>query len=150
MKKNFSVSIQEEQKYVERLKIIPEVCEKKVLIVDDSKPFVEFLSALLGDEGAIYTANNGSEGLSKLRITYYDAIISDVDMPFLDGISFYKEAHKNEPNIHERFIFVTGSANENYLAFFRENNLRYLRKPLALEVLKKYVHEILSSKKPHE
>jgi CheY-like chemotaxis protein len=148
MIKNFLVPIPEKQKYVERFKIIPEEWEKKILIVDDYKPFVDLLSALLGEEGAIDTANNGTEGLSKLGTTYYDAVISDVDMPSLDGISFYKEAHKNEPDIRERFIFLTGSTDDNKQAFIKENNLHYLKKPIGLVVLQKVVHDILSSTKP--
>ena len=150
MIKNFLMSIPEKQKYVERFKIIPDVWKKKILIVDDYKPFVDLLSTLLGGEGVIDTANNGAEGLSKLGTTYYDAIISDVDMPTLDGISFYKEAYKNEPNIRERFIFLTGSANKTHLVFFEENALHYLKKPFEIDVLQKAVHDILSSTKPHE
>ena len=118
------------------------------MIVDDYKPFVDLLSALLGEEGAVDTANNGTEGLSKLGTTYYDAIISDVDMPSLDGISFYKEAQKNEPNIRERFIFLTATADDTKQTFIKENDLHYLKKPIGLNVLQKAVHDILSSTKP--
>lgn len=129
--------------------MIPSVREKKILIVDDSKPFVDLLSALLGKESAIDTANNVAEGLSKLRTTYYDLIISDVDMPSLDGISFYKEVHKNEPNIREKFIFFTGSVDDTQLAFIKENDVHYLKKPEGMGVLQKVVHAILSSTKSH-
>ncbi len=149
MVQNFLVSIPEKQKYVERFKIIPDVW-KKILIVDDYKPFVDFLSALLGGEGIIDTANNGAEGLSKLRTTYYDAIISDVDMPSLDGISFYKEAHKNEPNLRDRFIFLTGSDDDIKQVFIKENDLHYLKKPVDLDVLQKAVRYILGNTKPRE
>jgi DNA-binding response OmpR family regulator len=145
MVKNLLVPIHEKQKYAERFEIIPNVWKKKILIVDDYKPFVDLLSALLAEEGVVDTANNGAEGLSKLGTTYYDAVISDVDMPSLNGISFYKEAHKNEPNIRERFIFLTGSTDGTKQAFIRENNLHYLKKPIGLDVLKKAVHNILSS-----
>ncbi len=143
------MSIPEKQEYVERFKIIPDVWEKKILIVDDYKPFVDLLSALLGEEGTIDTANNGAEGLSKLGTTYYDAIISDVDMPYLDGISFYKEASKDEPNIRERFIFLTALVDDTKQAFINENDLHYLKKPIGLDVLQKAVHGILSRTKPH-
>ncbi len=149
MIKHFLVSIPEGQKYVKRFKTIPDVWKKKILIVDDSEPVVKFLSALLEEDGSIDTANNGAEGLSKLETTYYDAIISDVNMPSLDGISFYKEAHKNEPNIRERFIFFTSSDDKNHLAFFNENDLSYMTKPLGVDVLHKTVHDILSRTKPH-
>ena len=145
MIKDSLVSIPEGQKYVERLNIIPDVWEKKILIVDDSEPMVKLLSSLLEKEGSIDTANNGVEGLSKLKTTYYDAIISDVDMPTLDGISFYKEAHKKEPNIRKRFIFLTGSTDETHFTFIQENELRYLEKPVGMDVLKKAVHDILRS-----
>lgn len=148
MIKNFLVSRLEKQKYVERFESVPDVWGKKILIVDDYRPFVDLLSALLGEEGDIDTANNGVEGLSKLETNHYDAIISDVDMPSLDGISFYKEAHKNEPDLRDRFIFLTGSNDDTKHAFIKENDLNYMKKPIGLDVLQKAVHDILSSTKP--
>ncbi len=85
-----------------------------------------------------------------MRTTYYDAIISDVDMPSLDGISFYKEAHKNEPNLRDRFIFLTGSDDDIKQVFIKENDLHYLKKPVDLDVLQKAVRYILSNTKPRE
>ena len=149
MIQDFLVSIPEGKKYVERLKIIPDVWEKKILIVEDSEAIVKILSALLEKEGSIDTANNGDEGLRKLETTYYDVIISDVNMPSLDGISFYKEAHKKEPNIRERFIFLTGTSDDTHFAFFQENDLRYLVKPVGVDVLEKTVHDMLHRTKPH-
>ena len=139
----------EGQKYVERLKKISHVWEKKILIVDDSKSLVDLLSGFLEKEGSIDTANNGAEALSKLETTFYDAIVSDVRMPSLDGISFYKEAYKNEPNLRERIIFLTGLADETQVAFFKENNLRFMIKPFDLDALQKNIHDMLSSTKPH-
>ena len=64
-------------------------------------------------------------------------------------ISFYKEAHKNEPNIRERLIFFTASTDDTHLAFIKENDLRNLKKPLGVDVLKKAVHDMLHSPKHH-
>ncbi len=150
MTKDFLVSIPEGQKYVERFETIPDLWKKKILIVEDSKPLVDFLSKLLEKEGSIDTANDGLEGLVKLGTTYYDAIISDVTMPNLDGISFYKEAHKNDPNIRERFIYFTATNDKTHLAFFKENDLVYLTKPLGVHEIKKAVHDTMNSTKSHE
>ncbi|MBH70005.1 MAG: DNA-binding response regulator, partial [Flavobacteriales bacterium] len=59
----------------------------KILIVDDEKDILEFLSYNLRKEGfEILTANNGLEGLEMATKEVPDLIILDVMMPEMDGI----------------------------------------------------------------
>ncbi len=65
---------------------------KTILIVDDSRSLREVVAiALKGAGYDVIEAGDGKEGLSKLDGTKIHLIISDVNMPNMDGISMVKE-----------------------------------------------------------
>jgi len=69
--------------------------KKKVLIVDDESGMRHMLSVLLEREGyAIDTAQNGREGLEKIKANTYDLVLCDIRMPEMDGLTFL-ESTKN-------------------------------------------------------
>lgn len=62
---------------------------KTILTVDDSSSIRQLLSSTLEGCGyRVIDASNGKEGLEKLMETSPDLIISDLHMPYLDGIGF--------------------------------------------------------------
>lgn len=130
-------------KFLERVRLLPSVWREKLLVVDDDVMIVDLLLSILSDEGGVESAGNGKEGLRKMGEKYYAAIITDVDMPVMNGIEFYKRAVEIFPNIHKRFLFFTGSDGK-VISFFKENNLRYLTKPSTIGDVKKAVIETLS------
>jgi two-component system, chemotaxis family, chemotaxis protein CheY len=68
---------------------------KTILIVDDSVSLRQVVSiALKGAGYDIIEACDGKDALSKLNGTKIHLIISDVNMPNMDGITFVKEAKK--------------------------------------------------------
>jgi two-component system response regulator AtoC len=69
--------------------------KKKVLIVDDESGMRHMLSVLLEREGyAIDTAEDGKQGLDKIRANQYDLVLCDIRMPEMDGLTFL-ESTKN-------------------------------------------------------
>ena len=59
---------------------------KKLLIVDDEPDLVEILSRLLGDDQVqLLTAHDGEQGLVLAREQLPDLVLSDIEMPRLDG-----------------------------------------------------------------
>ncbi len=63
--------------------------KKKVLIVDDEPGMRHMLTVLLEREGyAIDAAQNGREGLDKIKSNIYDLVLCDIRMPEMDGLSF--------------------------------------------------------------
>ncbi|MEO8529596.1 MAG: response regulator [Deltaproteobacteria bacterium] len=61
----------------------------KVLAVDDSRTMRDLICAALGDAGIdVTTAEDGLDGLEKLKAAVPDVIISDINMPNLDGFGF--------------------------------------------------------------
>lgn len=63
------------------------------MVVDDSLTFRQMVTmALTGAEFKVIEAGNGQEALDKLASSRVDVIITDVNMPVMDGITFVKTA----------------------------------------------------------
>lgn len=140
----FIESHPEFRSYLDNIKLLPGIWEEKILVVDDEDMIVDLLSAIFADEGIIESASNGRDALEKVMGKYYAAIVTDVDMPVMNGIEFYNKAIEKYPNLKERFLFFTGFADESRLSFFKANNLRYLIKPASISKIKEQLADILS------
>ncbi|EMG38718.1 CheY-like receiver domain and winged-helix DNA-binding domain containing response regulator [Desulfocurvibacter africanus PCS] len=76
---------------------------KHILIVDDSKTVRNLVAFIMKKEGfKVTTAEDGLDGLEKLYSNSIDLIISDVNMPRMDGFTFIKTvreqaAYKDTP-----------------------------------------------------
>ena len=71
------------------------------------------LVEILSHAGArVEVASNGLEALKLLESgSSYDAILSDLRMPQLDGPGLYQEILRRRPDLGSRMIFMTGDAN---------------------------------------
>jgi two-component system response regulator YesN len=116
---------------------------KKILIVEDTEAIAYSLNGLLEKYGAIDIARNGEEALMKVFLDSFDIIISDIKMPFMNGIEFYKAAVENDPSIKKRFLFHTASFEKDHLSFILNNNVPVLFKPADTKELVRAVTEIL-------
>lgn len=68
-----------------------------VLAVDDSRTIRDLLSHALTEAGVdVVLAADGIEGLERLRTMKPDAIISDINMPRLDGFGFIEAVRRQE------------------------------------------------------
>lgn len=69
---------------------------KTILIVDDSSSMRQVVSmALKGNDYEVIEACDGRDALAKLEGQKVHLVISDVNMPNMDGISFVREMKKN-------------------------------------------------------
>lgn len=65
---------------------------KRILTVDDSKTMRDMLLMTLKRAGYdVIQAEDGQDGLNKLEAGGADVIITDINMPIMDGITFIKE-----------------------------------------------------------
>jgi DNA-binding response OmpR family regulator len=63
-----------------------------VLVVDDSEPIREIIALILSRKGhQCESATNGVEAIEKCKGNAYDAVITDLDMPRMDGITLTRE-----------------------------------------------------------
>jgi CheY-like chemotaxis protein len=74
------------------------MAKKNVLVVDDEKDIVEFLTQLLEDNGYEVTpAYNGLEAMELIRERKPDLILLDLQMPEETGTGLYRKLqHKKE------------------------------------------------------
>ncbi len=72
----------------------------KVLIVDDSAVVRQVLSGVLAEDPAIEVLGTAADpifAMEKMRVTWPDVIVLDVEMPRMDGISFMKKIMAERP-----------------------------------------------------
>ena len=122
---------------------LPDVWRNRFLVVEDDKPILKLLECFLGRMGRVETAGNGLEGLEKLRKHFVDVIISDVDMPVMDGLEMYSRAVKADADVASRFLFFSGGITPEIEAFFQRNSIPYLLKPAMLNDIREAVEKIL-------
>jgi len=72
---------------------------KKILIIDDSALMRTVLSDIINSDSrfqVVDKAKDGVEGLELLKKNSYDAVVLDINMPRMDGITLLKELNKNK------------------------------------------------------
>ncbi|WP_459673624.1 response regulator [Acidisoma sp. 7E03] len=83
-----------------------------ILILDDSPAMVMNLAQILSKAGhEVTTAGNGKEGITELTNGLKPAVIlTDLNMPEMDGIEFIKEARKAAATKFTPIIVLSGEA----------------------------------------
>ena len=70
----------------------------KVLVVDDEVEVAQIISDILSVDGhQVEVVDNAHAALQKIERRLYDAVISDVRMPGMDGPSFYEALRESRP-----------------------------------------------------
>ena len=83
----------------------------RLLVVDDHKANRDLLAALLSEQGHRCTpAGDGVEALAKISEGKFDAVITDVVMPNMDGITLTKEIARHYPSLP--VMAMTGNSTE--------------------------------------
>jgi CheY-like chemotaxis protein len=128
-----------------KLRSLPPVWTENILIVDDEEIITTLIKSLLNREGNIDVAGNGEEALNYLEKKFYKLVISDIDLPKIDGLSLYKKSVAKFPTLKKRFLFMSGDLSPERKAFLDENHLKYLSKPMKIKVLRKVASELILS-----
>jgi len=109
--------------------------KNKILIVDDEKLMRVSLEDKLTKEGyAVTSLSNAVEGVKMLQSTNFDAVITDLRLPRMDGIDFLREIKKASPDTVVIIMTAYGSI-ENAVTAMKEGAYDYVTKPFSLEEL---------------
>jgi two-component system NtrC family sensor kinase len=121
----------------------------RVLVVDDEEVLTELLTDVLKSAGHdVDQARDGRTALAMALARSYDAILTDLKMPGLDGQGLYHALCQSRPEMRQRFIFSTGDlANPKVQTFFQQSGCASLSKPFKLEAVLKIVEQVGSHRR---
>jgi EAL domain-containing protein (putative c-di-GMP-specific phosphodiesterase class I) len=111
------------------------VPSSRVLVVDDDEAVLRLHQRVLVRAGLqVETAVSGQNAMEALRRTPFDVILSDIDMPGMDGIRLLEQVRALDLDVP--VILITGAPSmETAVQALDRGALRYLPKPVELAVL---------------
>lgn len=128
------------------IKKLPVIGKKKILIIDEHMPTRLFMARMLEEFGKIEIASSSQEALKMLDSLYFDVIVSDIDMPVMDGIEIFMMAIKASPNIADHFVFYTDTITEDIKSLCKTHNIICMKKPFGINQLFKAVQTTMDRK----
>lgn len=118
----------------------------KVLVVDDQTSVRQMTRITLQQLGfkTIAEAENGVAAMHTASVTPPDLIISDYNMPEMDGLGFLK-AIRGHPTMRKvPFILLTGRGDRELVVKAAQAGVNnYLVKPFSLEILRSKIEQVV-------
>lgn len=123
---------------------------KKILIIDDEKDILTYLSTFFVDNGFdVITAFDGKEGVQQAILRKPDIITLDVSMPEESGVKALRELQNNESTKNTPIIIITGLASDFKRFIETRKQVHppegYFEKPIDRDELLVKVKELLKS-----
>lgn len=124
--------------------------KKKILLVDDNAQFRGLVAEILkdDDEGfSVSLSDNGISALMLLEIEQFDILITDINMPHMDGIALFHKVRELYPELPVVFIsgFVHNSLSDRLLS---EGAFHVFKKPFDLKLFQRVIKHALERKQP--
>ncbi len=112
-----------------------------VLIVDDSAAIRKILQRMLGQSGfplgIVLEAGDGVEALEKMKNQSVNLVLSDINMPNMDGIQLLSELKANPEYRHVPVIMITTEGGESkVMEAVQLGAAGYVRKPFTADQIK--------------
>lgn len=116
-----------------------------VLIIDDDEDFRFYLKDNLKAHYRIYEASNGKEGWQMALSRHPDVIVSDINMPLMNGIELGKKLKADKRTLHIPVILLTASNAENDQIKGLESGVNdFITKPFNFAVLEVKIKNLLT------
>ncbi|MCL2183867.1 MAG: diguanylate cyclase [Chitinispirillia bacterium] len=114
-----------------------DIVKNSILVVDDEKANLVFLTRVLGEKYAIYTAKDGASGIRKAAELVPDLIMLDILMPDMSGYDVLNELKKQDATRDIPVIFITAmSSDDEEEKALSYNAVDYINKPFKPNVVK--------------
>jgi two-component system chemotaxis response regulator CheY len=109
-----------------------------VLIVDDSTPMRAVIKKVVKasgfNSGRIYEASNGKEALGLLEKEWLDIVLTDYNMPEMDGLMLLEEMQKNETFRSIPVVMITTEGSKQRVdEFLKKGAKAYIKKLFLLK-----------------
>ena len=124
--------------------------EVQALIVDDSSVMRKIVERSLRQAGieslVVLEAGSGVEGLEVLKAKRVDLILSDINMPAMDGLEFVRQLRKQQLAEGVPIVMITTESSEEHVKQAIEAGaIGYIRKPFTADQVKQKVLSLLAS-----
>jgi EAL domain-containing protein (putative c-di-GMP-specific phosphodiesterase class I) len=117
---------------------------RHVLLVDDDPTVLRAMSRVLRGRGYLTTTTtNGQEAVRWVTQVDYDAIVTDIAMPGMDGITLLREVRAHD--LHVPVILLTGEpAVDTAVQALELGAMNYLTKPVAIDALEQVLDKAVN------
>ncbi len=124
--------------------------EVRALIVDDSSVMRKIVERSLRQAGleslVVFEAGSGIEGLEILKSKEVDMILSDINMPSMDGLEFVRQLRSQQLAPGVPVVMITTESSEEHVKQAIQAGARgYIRKPFTADQVKQRVLSLLSA-----
>ena len=119
-----------------------------ILVIEDDDIMLKAIRNILGKDGYnIITAKDGKEAFDKLENENYDVVVTDLMMPYANGLEVVSRLRSDETKRHVGIIVISSVGNEETITeAFRLGADDYLKKPIMAGELLIRIRKLLSNK----
>lgn len=119
--------------------------KRKLVIIDDETIVVKGITALISrfdlEAEVVGSAGNGIDGCEVIRAQAPDVVITDIQMPGMDGLTMIEQMHPEFPNTY--FVVISGYRDFVYAQrAIRLDVMDYLEKPITKEKIQELLEKI--------
>ncbi len=124
--------------------------KNRILFVDDDAEMRSMVSEFLQSERYVVTlAENGKDALDKIMNFDFDAVVTDLRMKEMDGLSLLHQIHSQNPLLPVILITAFGSI-ETAVEAIKEGATNFVPKPFKMQTLKAIVDKAIEQKRMME
>lgn len=122
----------------------------QILIVDDSSVMRKIVERSLRQAGldplTVFEAGSGVEGLEVLKSQQVHLILSDINMPSMDGLEFLRQIKAQGLAVGVPVVMITTESSEEHVKQAILNGAQgYIRKPFTADQVKERVLPLISA-----
>jgi chemosensory pili system protein ChpA (sensor histidine kinase/response regulator) len=118
---------------------------RRVLLVDDSLSVRKFVGAMLAKVGLeVTTANDGAEGLARIAAEDFDLVITDLEMPRVNGYELIDDLRRRPSTRHLPVVVLTTRAGDKHVHLARRLGIsHYVTKPVEEQAFVRLIESLV-------